>query len=432
MKVKITLILAFLFIFSMNMNAQEDRAADIQDANGQKFDFQTNGWKKTVQAAKVEKKYIFIQFVTNDCPPCEQLKEEVWTNAKLASIYSKSFLLFSPEEGSKDAKNLISKYRINSYPTSIFVDASGKIIHKYIGYTSKDVMTEMAENVKNSINTLQYLDKLYKKEGKRMDPNSLYIYANVLMNAGRDYEKVAKEYLATQSDDDLHSEHNLVAMMLFTNDMYSREFGFLVKHKDEFEGEKVTNNQITMKIEDVISNSLISAMEASKKVVLKDTLSKTIIFFEIRDPYLIQTRVEMDYYDYIGTDKDIYFQSLDRYMQLHIRYLSAATISDKVNRIIMENDNKEILSNAIMWVNEAVMEDMMENEELIIAYIRLLVKDGRYQEANDMAESLKQLWIQKGLSEEESSLKYDMLMNDIDEGIKRNSESDDGVVVPNR
>lgn len=428
MKLKLILILGLVLSFSYNLIAQGN-----SDMDSQQMVFQTNGWKKAVKEAKVENKYIFIQLVIDDCTPCSKVKKEAWRDAKVKSIYSKSFILFSPDEGSPDADHLDEIYTINTYPTSIFVDAKGKVIHKYLGYVSPEIMIDMSEKVLKKKYTLSYFDNLYKNEGGRMDPNLLFEYALTLMNAGRSYELIAKSYFKNQPTEELLSEQNLKAMMLFTDRMDSREFRYLVRGRSNCNSAVYSEQQIGMKIESVISNSLMASMEESKKIVLSDTLEGVFNYFEIRDQEGITSRVEMDYYDYIDKSRTLYFEALNRYMMSHLGILSSAFVVDKASRVIAESKNMEDFDNAIMWINESMMNEDGESEDAFVILIKLLNMVNRQEEAKDVAERLKMKWIESGTSEEEATIKYDKLMESMEHDKDFSTDGDEGeIMIPNR
>jgi len=426
MKRRVLLIFSLVLLFAFTTIAQ-----DKKEQEKMQFRFQTTAWKKIQQSAKAENKIIFIQFMTENCPPCDKFKKEIWTDQSLAEVYAHNFLLFLPKEGQKDTKTLIKKYHINSFPTSIFVDGKGNLIHKIQGFISKKEMHLLVNDVVNNVNTLSYYAKMHKEQGESMEPQQLLNYAIALMNAGEDYEPIAQQYFKTQPQDELYTAQNLKAIMLFTEDMYSPEFNYLVRHKEEFESKEYTPNQIDMKIEDVIANSLTTTMMSSKNVRLEDTLTITLDYFQIKNQEAIRSRVEMDYADFVKPNKQKYFQALDRYMATHLQNLPTGTIVDKANRVVKESNDKMVINNAMMWVNEAMIRSEFANEELYDVYINLLLKDNRFQEAHDMLNILHEKWMEEGLSEDEINKRSMEYTKKIEKATEHAVESGAGL-IPNR
>ena len=426
MKRRVLLIFSLVLSFAFTTMAQ-----DKAEQEKMQFRFQTSAWKKIQQSAKIENRIIFIQFMTENCPPCDQFKKEIWTDQSLAEEYSQHFLLFLPKEGQKDTKTLVKKYHINSYPTSIFIDGKGNLIHKIQGFISKKEMHLLVDDVVNNVNTLSYYAKMYKSQGESMESQQLFNYAVALMNAGDDYETMAQQYFKTQPQDELYTARNLKTIMLFTEDMYSPEFNYLVRHKEEFESKEYSLNQIDMKIEDVIANSLITTMMTSKNMRLEDTLSITLDYFQIRNQEAIRSRVEMDYADFVKPNKQKYFQALDRYMASHLQYLPTGTIVDKANRVLSESNDKMVINSAMMWVNEAMIRTEFADEELYDVYINLLLKDNRFQEAHDVFNILHEKWMESGLSDDEINKKSMEYTKKIEKATEQAAESGGGL-SPNR
>jgi tetratricopeptide (TPR) repeat protein len=275
-------------------------------------------------------------------------------------------------------------------------------------------MIQMAENVHNNKNTLAYFERMMKSKEASNNPDLLFEYANALMHAGEDYKKIAEKYFKTQNEEDLRTAQNLKAIMQFSDDMYSREFGFLARNIDVYEGEGIDRNQIIMKVEDVISNSLMKTLAASPKVSLDDTLNSIFNYFDLSIRDLVQSRVEMDYYDIVKHDNDRYFQAMEVYMNTHLPIMNSVEIVDRAEQVLLDCGNKNIIGGAVIWTNEAMMRTDTPSEELYTINIKLLAKDGRYQEANDILEQLFNLWVDTGISDKEAMIRREELTEYID------------------
>ncbi len=380
----------------------------VQDhASEPAFDFETDGWKKIQKTAKLEKRKIFVLFLSDNCESCDRFENEVLTNVKLAGLYSEQFLLFKPAIGSKQMTDMVTKYHINSFPTALFVDGYGNVIHKYIGYISEEDMVNMAENVSQNRNTLKYYKAQYKKFGRKMPVYELYDYALVLMHAGEDNKAIVKAYFRSQPEGELMTGENVRFIMLFTDQMYSREFIFFAKNSDALQNSLYTQADYNQKIEDVISGSLIKSMQKNKKIVLNDTLEKTLDFFEIRNQDAIISRVTMDYYDVVVPNKQKYFEAVNNYLLTHMESIDFALMAEKVQRVADECDDKAIIANVIVAVTEAISNSSEFSEDLYAAYIDLLLKDNRREEAEDQVNIMMDRISTTGVSEEEVSKKYE-------------------------
>jgi thiol-disulfide isomerase/thioredoxin len=95
--------------------------------------FEKLTWAQVKAKAAKEKKMIFFDAYTTWCGPCKFLDEKVYTDASVADYFNSNYInvKFDMEDG--EGIDLAGEFDITSYPTLLFFDASGKLVHKYIG-----------------------------------------------------------------------------------------------------------------------------------------------------------------------------------------------------------------------------------------------------------------------------------------------------------
>ena len=123
--------------------------------------FAAEGWITDMDAAKKQaaeqKKDLMIEFTGSDwCPPCMQLRANVFSKPDFQKDAQKNFVLDYPrgKEQSKEMKaandKLAQQYGVQGFPTIVFADASGKPFGGFVGGRSKDdVMKAMQDALKN-------------------------------------------------------------------------------------------------------------------------------------------------------------------------------------------------------------------------------------------------------------------------------------------
>jgi|TARA_B100000959_G_C14514297_1_gene432655 thiol-disulfide isomerase/thioredoxin len=97
--------------------------------------------------AKTSGKLVFIDFTGSDwCPPCMALHDNVLTQPEFLDYAAKNLELVEidfPQNKPIDRavelanKSLAEKYKVQSFPTLIVMDAAGKILHRDEGYGRK-------------------------------------------------------------------------------------------------------------------------------------------------------------------------------------------------------------------------------------------------------------------------------------------------------
>jgi thiol:disulfide interchange protein len=96
--------------------------------------FETSIQKAKARAAK-EKKPILIDVYTDWCGWCKKLDADTYSKKDVSDYVNANFvsLKVNPE---KDAatKKFVDQYKVEGYPTILFTDATGKEIHRQVGY----------------------------------------------------------------------------------------------------------------------------------------------------------------------------------------------------------------------------------------------------------------------------------------------------------
>ena len=105
--------------------------------------------------AKTSGKLVFIDFTGSDwCPPCIALHDNVLTQPEFLDYADKNLELveidFPRNKPIAKAvelanRNLAEKYKVQSFPTIIVMDAVGKILHRDEGYGRKNARAFTAD-----------------------------------------------------------------------------------------------------------------------------------------------------------------------------------------------------------------------------------------------------------------------------------------------
>jgi thiol:disulfide interchange protein len=103
-------------------------------SNAQKgIQFFQGTWKEVLEKAKKEKKPIFVDAYTVWCGPCKYMAANVFTDEKVGEYYNKNFINYKFDMEKGEGPEFANKYRITAYPTLLYINAEGKIIHRVVG-----------------------------------------------------------------------------------------------------------------------------------------------------------------------------------------------------------------------------------------------------------------------------------------------------------
>lgn len=103
--------------------------------------------------AKLQRKALFVDVYTTWCGPCKWMDENTFKDAKVAEKLNKKFLNYKVDAESFEGVNIGINYRVDSYPTYLFIDPNGRVLHRIEGVMSAEGLIQEADfATKRSLN----------------------------------------------------------------------------------------------------------------------------------------------------------------------------------------------------------------------------------------------------------------------------------------
>lgn len=116
-----------------------------QEVQNEGIIFRNLTFDQALKNAKSENKIIFIDCYTVWCGPCKHMANVVFKDQALAEYFNKNFinLKFDMEKG--EGITLRKRFGVDVFPTFIFVNGDGEIIHRIVGGSDAPEFLEKAK-----------------------------------------------------------------------------------------------------------------------------------------------------------------------------------------------------------------------------------------------------------------------------------------------
>ena len=352
----VILMLAFLNGFSQNRS----------------ISFIEKSWSELLIQAKSQDKTIFLDAYTSWCGPCKWMAANMFTNDTIADYYNKTFLCahFDMEKG--EGVQLARAYQVKAYPTLLFINPAGEVVHMRVGAPQK--VQDYLDMGKIAITPGEGFNAYMKrfKEGDR-DPAFILKYLDRLQGAYMPINEPLKEYFASRKESDLMNRANWEIIYLYLSDMDSREFGYLLKHQEEYE-KLYTRDSVNSKIFNVYLQSLTSVSRIRPfSEENYDLLKKRIRESGYKDAEKVFFTSDLGTY---GGDKffELAYSGTDKWYSEDY---------DMLNRIASafsrNTDDMKYLAKAAEWAKKSIaLKNLSENND---TYAGLMFKMGNKPEA---------------------------------------------------
>ncbi len=235
------------------------------------INFRPITFDEAIQAAKKEKKPIFLHAYATWCHYCEHMKDSVYPNPKVGDFYNKNFVCVKMDM-EKEGANLNKKLKVQNYPALVFFDYNNTVMmHRVAGQRTIDEMVEIGKDALDSTKQLRYFEqKYYNKSGT---PKETYTYLKMLERAGLDNQVVLNAYLSEIPDKDLLTQDNWRIMYDLYRDVEMAVTQKIIFNRSAY-AKKYTADSIDNKIISLYTGTLMQKVQKLDTMAYKNIIEK--------------------------------------------------------------------------------------------------------------------------------------------------------------
>lgn len=217
---KILVVIAALFLCS-NLFSQ-----------GIKFEHVT--FAEALVKAKKENKLVFMDCYTSWCGPCKMLARNIFTQKEVGGFYNKNFVNLKVDMEKGEGPELAKKYNIKAYPTLLFINGDGEVVHTKLGAGgSANDFVELGKTACDPMKNDVATSNKYKS-GVR-SPEFIEPYMADLRRQKNDkYKEIFDWYFYATPKSEFLSKEGFKMLMDYA-EYNTPAFDFIFKNKVEFE-----------------------------------------------------------------------------------------------------------------------------------------------------------------------------------------------------
>ncbi|WP_226064083.1 thioredoxin family protein [Kaistella polysaccharea] len=324
----------------------------ITFAQGMKFE-ENKTFNDLLAIAKKENKLLFVDAYTTWCGPCKMMAKNVFPQPKVGEFYNANFINSKIDMEKGEGIDLAKKYNVRAYPTYLFINGDGELIHRVTSYYDAPEFIEVG---KDAVDPAKQMGALKKKfEAGDKDPEFLKSFIKVFSFADPDLAvKAAATYFAGKKAEPLTPEDFSILFSL-TKDSNSPLYPVFVNRKDEMVKVMPEDNyNKTLKnfqLNALFNNSYDKTTKILDEKKYVTEARKTMSEAEVK-PLLLKSKIRV-----ASLNKD-----KDQYQKLSMEYYKDGTApgfsSDELNSIswnFFENaTDKSALEKALLWAKQSV------------------------------------------------------------------------------
>lgn len=168
-------------------------------ALAQGIKFEDTNFATILAKAKKENKLVFIDAYASWCGPCKLMVKNVFPQKPVGDYYNSHFVNAKIDMEKGEGIELAKKYNVKAFPTYLFVDGNGEVVHRTLGYVEENDFIQFAKDAGDPTKRLTALKQKFE-EGEK-DPEFLKNLAGLTMYNDAEFSgRVMERYFSAKTE----------------------------------------------------------------------------------------------------------------------------------------------------------------------------------------------------------------------------------------
>ncbi|MFM7672686.1 MAG: thioredoxin family protein [Bacteroidota bacterium] len=323
-------------------------------AIGQKNDgitFRNDSWNQLLASAKTEKKIIFIDAYASWCRPCKMMSKDIFTDPQVGAFFNANFINAKIDMEEGEGVKIAEQFAVGSYPSFLFVDGNGKILHRAIGYIEVEEFLQIGSDAKNP--EKQYYSLRDRFDKGTLTDEQLYTVASQSVALGDERAGIFVEtYLKKQTN--LLTKSNITLILSAITDPTSPYFDYLSKN-EKAAGEIIGVVEIRDGLDGIAFDAISGTL--SKNEPIETIVKKIEEGIKKYRPARNARRISIQVGEYLADQDD------NRKLVLSYRTKMVTEFKEKLDwktlyayamDVVQKDDMTEILQTGLGWAIQSI------------------------------------------------------------------------------
>lgn len=355
--------------------------------------FEQGTFDEALDKAAKEDKYLFVDAVTEWCGPCKWMAANTFKDPKVAALFNAKFVNYQLDMEKGEGPEVQIRYGVMAYPTLLFLEGDGTMIHKAIGAKNAVDFVALGESVYgDAFVTIPEMQAKFAA-GER-DRQFLYEYLVRLNESNMDTQEALALYKEGMKGEALLEKNNWDIFKRMFYRLDTEYFQYLNANKEKF---------VALYGQEDVDGKILSMYRSaySGAIYRKDTLGaeKAIVLIAnsgIKDAAYQAELHRAFWYDYLN-DWSAMVGSVNRLVEEY-GLKTSGDLNHFAWQIYENSGDKKHLKAALAWTEVGILD--YANSYIWDTKAMLLYKLGRKKEAIVAAEEA--IRVGKELGEEVS------------------------------
>ena len=199
----------------------------------QGIEFETGNWQSVVAKAKQENKPLFVDCSTVWCKPCKWMEANVFPQEAVGKFYNDKFISIKMDMEKGDGIELRKKYNVNAFPTYLYIDPLGNLLHRDGGAKDAQTFIDLGKKALNPADNLEGMNKEYESGNRSREFLRTYIPALGHAKEVAKQKKIFESYYNSIEKADLFNEKDYDVIMSVA-EPGDEAFLFVLKNHEKY------------------------------------------------------------------------------------------------------------------------------------------------------------------------------------------------------